>query len=182
MSLITVSPGITAFHSCLANHDFDQVKPLAGSVGFETAIFRQCSPGTVKTQRLYPLRHGPRRARIFWSYKSNYLFSLSGLPQSGPYLIFVIFFNWNHFEMMILNLRINFFYFIADSLSSSWLFLCCFFLHLISAKFHLWPSSGDLPRPRIGKKKQHKNYQDEDKKSAIKLKKKFLRLRSLISK
>ena len=29
-------------------------------------------------------------------------------------------------------------------------FLCCFFFHYISAKFHHWPSSGDLPRPRIG--------------------------------
>ena len=22
-------------------------------------------------------------------------------------------------------------------------FLCCFFFHYVSAKFHLWPSSGD---------------------------------------
>ena len=29
-------------------------------------------------------------------------------------------------------------------------FLCCFFFHYVSAKFHLWPSSGDLPRPQIG--------------------------------
>ena len=29
-------------------------------------------------------------------------------------------------------------------------FVCCFFFHYVSAKFHLWPSSGDLPRPRIG--------------------------------
>ena len=29
-------------------------------------------------------------------------------------------------------------------------FLCCFFFHYVSAKFPLWPSSGDLPRPRIG--------------------------------
>ena len=28
--------------------------------------------------------------------------------------------------------------------------MCCFFFHYVSAKFHLWPSSGDLPRPRIG--------------------------------
>ena len=92
-------------------------------------------------------------------------------------------------------------------------FLCCFFFHFVSAKFHLWPSSGDLPRPRIGmlslvtvspvitafhscclshhaflsevavnhlkkarseiwpkrseKRNNTKNYQDEDKKSAI---------------
>ena len=29
-------------------------------------------------------------------------------------------------------------------------FLCCFFFPNASAKFHLWPSSDDLPRPRIG--------------------------------
>ena len=66
-------------------------------------------------------------------------------------------FNWNHFEMRLLNLRNNFL-FIANFLSSSWLFfflfffLCvyCFFFHYVSAKFHLWPSSGDLPRPWIG--------------------------------
>ena len=29
-------------------------------------------------------------------------------------------------------------------------FWCYFFFHYVSAKFHLWPSSGDLPRPRIG--------------------------------
>ena len=28
----------------------------------ETTIFWQYSPGTIETQRLYPLRHGPRRA------------------------------------------------------------------------------------------------------------------------
>ena len=62
-----------------------------------------------------------------------------------------IVFNWNHFEMRLLNLRINFL-FIADFLSWSWyfFFLSCFFFHYVSAKFHLWPSSGDLPRPRIG--------------------------------
>ena len=55
---------------------------------------------------------------------------------------FVIVFNWNHFDMSLLNLRINFL-FIADFLSSSWKFLCCFFFHYVSAKFHLRPSSGD---------------------------------------
>ena len=63
MSLVTVSPVITAFHSCcLSHHVFDQVNLWPAWVGFETAIFWQCSPGTVETQRLYPLRHGPRRA------------------------------------------------------------------------------------------------------------------------
>ena len=61
LSLVTVSPVITAFHSCcLSHHVFDQVNLWPAWVGFETAIFWQCSPGTVETQRLYPLRHGPR--------------------------------------------------------------------------------------------------------------------------
>ena len=63
LSLVTVSPVITAFHSCcLLHHDFGQVNLWPAWVGFETAIFWQCSPGTVETQRFYPLRHGPRRA------------------------------------------------------------------------------------------------------------------------
>ena len=58
--LVTVSPVITAFHSCcLWHHVFDQVNLWLAWVGFETGIFWQCSPGTVETQRLYPLRHGP---------------------------------------------------------------------------------------------------------------------------
>ena len=63
LSLVTVSLVITAFHSyCLSHHVFDLVNLWLAWVGFETAIFWQCSPGTVETQRLYPLRHGPRRA------------------------------------------------------------------------------------------------------------------------
>ena len=63
MSLVTVSPVITAFHSCcLLHHVFDQVNLWPAWVGFESAIFWQCSPGTIETQRLYLLRHGPRRA------------------------------------------------------------------------------------------------------------------------
>ena len=61
LSLVTVSPEITVFHSCcLSHHVFDQVNLWPAWVGFETAILWQCSPGTVETQRLYPLRHGPR--------------------------------------------------------------------------------------------------------------------------
>ena len=57
MSLVTESPVITAFHSCcLSHHVFDQVNLWPAWVGFETAIFWQCSPGTVETQRLYPPR------------------------------------------------------------------------------------------------------------------------------
>ena len=62
LNLVTVSPVITDFHSCcLSHHVFDQVNLWPAWVGFETAIFWQCSPGTVETQRFNPLRHGPRR-------------------------------------------------------------------------------------------------------------------------
>ena len=59
LSLVTVSPVITAFHSCCLSHHvfFDQVNLWPDWVGFETAIFWQCSPGTVETQRVYPLRN-----------------------------------------------------------------------------------------------------------------------------
>ena len=61
LSLVTVSPVITVFHSfCLSHHVFDQVNLWPAWIGFETAIFWQCSPGTVETQHLYPLRHGPQ--------------------------------------------------------------------------------------------------------------------------
>ena len=60
----------------------------------------------------------------------------------------VLVFNWNHFEMRLLNLRINF-YLLRTCFLILVVFLC-FFFHYVSAKFHLWPSSGDLPRPQIG--------------------------------
>ena len=64
LSLVTVSPVITAFHSCcLSHHVFDQVNLWPAWVGFETAIFWQCSPGTIETQCLYPLCHRPRRRK-----------------------------------------------------------------------------------------------------------------------
>ena len=71
MSLVTVFLVITTFHSCcLSHHVFEQVNLWPAWVGFETAIFWQYSPGTVETQRLYPLRHGPRRA-IKWKKKQH---------------------------------------------------------------------------------------------------------------
>ena len=75
LSLVTVSPVITAFHSCcLSHHVFDQVNLWLAWVRFETAIFWQCSPGTVETQRLYPLRHGPR---VFSSTQLNFGWQLT---------------------------------------------------------------------------------------------------------
>ena len=96
----------------IAPRFFYQVNLWPAWVGFETAIFWQCSLGTVETQHLYPLHHGPRRA-----IKDGF-FGLINPIICSPYLVFhsrvrtkfVIIFNWNHFEMRLLNLRINFFF------------------------------------------------------------------------
>ena len=91
LSLVTVSPVITAFHSCcLSHHVFDQVNLWPAWVGFETAIFWQCSPGTVETQHLYPLLHRPWRA-----IKDGFF----GLI--NPYLVFQ---NWVRTEFLYLSL------------------------------------------------------------------------------
>ena len=70
-------------------------------------------------------------------------------PSSELNVYQLIVFNWNHFEMRLLNMRINF-YLLRTFCLHLGSFLCCFFFHYVSAKFHLWHSSGDLPRPRIG--------------------------------
>ena len=83
LSLVTISPVITAFHSCcLSHHVFDQVNLWPAWVGFETAIFWQCSPGTIETQCLYPVRHRPRRA-----IKDGF-FGLINPIICSPYLVF----------------------------------------------------------------------------------------------
>ena len=85
LSLVTVSPVITAFHSCcLSHHVFDQVNLWPAWVGFETAIFWQCSPGTEETHRLYPLRHGRSKGDQGWIFLSH-----KSLSESGPYRFFV---------------------------------------------------------------------------------------------
>ena len=60
-------------------------------------------------------------------------------------------FNWNHFEMRLLNVRINFYLLrtFCPHLGSFFLFffcffLCCFFFHYVLTKFNFWPSSGDF--------------------------------------
>ena len=83
LSLVTISPIISAFHSCcLSHHVFDQVNLWLAWVGIETAIFWQCSPGTVETQRLYPLYHGPRMAIKFG------FFGFINPIICSPYLVF----------------------------------------------------------------------------------------------
>ena len=64
-------------------------------------------------------------------------------------LIFVLVFNWNHFEMRLFNLRINF-YLLRTFPPHLGSFCVVSSFHYVSAKVHLWPSSGVLPRPRIG--------------------------------
>ena len=83
LNLVTVSPVITTFHSCcLSHHVFDQVNLWPAWIGFETAIFGQCSHGTVETQRLYPLHHWPQRA-----IKDGF-FGLINPIICSPYLVF----------------------------------------------------------------------------------------------
>ena len=75
LSLVTISPVITAFHSCLSHHVFDQVNLWLAWVGIETAIFWQCSPGTVETPRLYPLL-SQKRGAIDNNYGRQYLLGI----------------------------------------------------------------------------------------------------------
>ena len=62
---------------------------------------------------------------------------------------FVISVEWLHNRSVVLKTFINF-YLLRTFCPPLGSFLCCFFFHYISAKFHLWRSSGDLPRPLIG--------------------------------
>ena len=95
LSLVTVSPVITAFHSCcLSHHVFDQVNLWIWNRYLLTML-------TWNRRDSTPLSAAPRapkgdRGWILWSYKS-----LSVLPESVPYRIFVLVFNWNHFEMIL---------------------------------------------------------------------------------
>ena len=75
-----------------------------------------------------------------------------------------IVFNWNHFEMRLLNLRINF-YLLQTFCPHLGSFLCCFFFHYVSAKFQ----KKEETTQKISEERRNntKNYQDEDKKSAI---------------
>ena len=126
LSLVTVSPVITAFHSCcLSHHVFAQVNLWPAWVGIETAIFWQCSPGTVETQRFYPLRCGPRRA-----IKVGF-FGYINLLICSPYLVFhsrvrtefvIVFFCGGGGESFLrwgFLIWENWFLFIADFLYSS---------------------------------------------------------------
>ena len=105
LSLVTVSPVITASHSCcLSHHVFDQVN-LLGRI-WNRYLLTMLTWNRRDSTSLSAAPRAPKgdQGWIFWSYKS-----LSVLPESGPYRIFVLVFNWNHFEMRFLNLRINFY-------------------------------------------------------------------------
>ena len=112
------------------------------------AIFWQCSPGTVETQRLYPLRHGPWRAIKdgFFGLINPYLVFQSRVRTEFLYLSLIgIILRWGFLIWELIFYLLRTFCPHLDRF-----FLCCFFFHYVSAKFHLWPSSGDLPQPRIG--------------------------------
>ena len=66
-------------------------------------------------------------------------------PFSQKATSILIVFIGNPFEMRLLNLRINFYLWrtFCPHLGRIFLFFFCFFFHYVSAKFHLWPSSGD---------------------------------------
>ena len=154
-SLVTVSPVITAFHSCcLLHHVFDQVNLWPAWVGFETSIFWQCSPGTVETQRLYPLCHGPRRAIKdgFFGLINPYLVFQSRVCTEFLYLSLIgIILRWGFLIWELIFIYWGLFCPHLGSFFFVFFFVCVvFFFHYVLAKFHLWPSSGDLPRPRIG--------------------------------
>ena len=89
LSLVTESRVITTFHRCcLSHHVFDQVNLWQAWVGFETAIFWQCSPGTTETQCLYLLCHRPRRVIKdgFFGLINPYLFFQSQVRTEFLYL------------------------------------------------------------------------------------------------
>ena len=87
LSLVTVSPVITAFHNCcLSHHVFDQVNLWLAWVGFETAIFWQCL--TWNRRDSTPLSAAPRRAIKdgFFGLINPYLFFQSRVCTEFLYL------------------------------------------------------------------------------------------------
>ena len=95
MSLVTVSPVITAFHSCCLSHHvffFLPSKPLAGLGRIWNRYLLAML--TWNRRDSTPLSAAPRGPKgdqgwIFESYKS-----LSGLPESVSNFFFVLVFNW----------------------------------------------------------------------------------------
>ena len=170
---VTVSPVINAFHSCcLLRHVFDQVNLWPGWVGFETAIFWQCSPGTVETQRLYPLCHGPRRAI------KGGVFGLI-----NPYLVFHSRVRTEFLYLSLIGIILRWGFLIWELI---FLFIYCglFVLILVGSNYwgygyktqHSYPRSrwnrlkkarGEIWPKRSERRNNTKNYQDENKKSAL---------------
>ena len=71
---------------------------------------------------------------VLWHINHCRLFNAkSSLYRYNEYIWFIVFFNWNHFEMRLLNLRINF-YLLRTFCPHLGSFLCCFFFHYVSAK------------------------------------------------
>ena len=68
LSLVTVSPVITAFRSCLSHHVFDQVNLWPACVGFETAIFELWRlNASIKAYSVRPIYQG----LTYWIFRKN---------------------------------------------------------------------------------------------------------------
>ena len=158
LSLVTVSPVITAFHSCcLSHHVFDQVNLWPAWVGFETAIFWQCSPGTVtdrvshranalwkdKIPSVLLLIWVNRRVDwVLYSYYDNlsntnnfytlvgFLILIIHMQLFGFKLEFLFFNNHLFKNSYIVSSNYYYYYYLAKNYSFKWLFLIQF-LHMV---------------------------------------------------
>ena len=139
--------GITAFHSCcLSQHVFDQVNLWPAWVGFETAIFWQCSPGTVEIQRLYPLRHGPRRGDqgwIFWSYKSLSVPHLGSFCVVSSFTTFRPNFTTGLLQVILPRPRIGMLSLVTVSPVITASHSCCLSHHVKKARGEIWPKRSE---------------------------------------
>ena len=99
LSLVTVSPVITAFHSCgLSHHVFDQVNLWPAWVGFETAS----DNAHLEPKRLNAsIRCATIKDGIFGLINPYLVFQSRVRTEFFLFFFFVLVFNWNHFEMRL---------------------------------------------------------------------------------
>ena len=138
LSLVTVSPVTTAFHSCCRSHHvFDQVN-LAGldrnwNHYVLTILAWSCRDST-------PQSAAPRPRKVirvgFFGLINPIVCSPCLVFHSRVRTEFVIVFNWNHFQMRLLNLRINFLKIYCGLFVLILVVFVLFLLHYVSAKLH----------------------------------------------